>query len=44
MGVPHRYPPNNRLAWERMQRGWSHDELASQLLQSMEREGMGLLP
>ncbi|MGI8307121.1 helix-turn-helix domain-containing protein [Saccharopolyspora hattusasensis] len=39
MGSAHRYPQNARLAWERLQRGWSHDELADQIKQSIRDRG-----
>jgi transcriptional regulator with XRE-family HTH domain len=32
-------PPNRQLAWARLQRGWSHDELRRQILRAMESEG-----
>lgn len=32
-------PPNRRLAWERLQRGWSHDELRKQLVRVMLADG-----
>lgn len=32
-------PPNRRLAWERLQRGWSHEELRNQLVRAMKAEG-----
>ncbi|WP_434581962.1 helix-turn-helix domain-containing protein [Carbonactinospora thermoautotrophica] len=31
--------PNRLLAWERLQRGWSHEELARQIIAEMERRG-----
>jgi transcriptional regulator with XRE-family HTH domain len=34
-----RYAPNRLLAWERLQRGWSYEELASQIRQSMAQDG-----
>ncbi|MDR0359426.1 MAG: helix-turn-helix domain-containing protein, partial [bacterium] len=34
-----RYPPNRLLAWERLQRGWSYEELAHQLRAEMSRCG-----
>jgi transcriptional regulator with XRE-family HTH domain len=34
-----RYPANRLLAWERLQRGWSYEELTSQIRQSMAEEG-----
>ena len=47
MGAPKRYPPNRRLTWERLQRGWSHDEVVRQIQRSMELHGdaeSGLIP
>jgi transcriptional regulator with XRE-family HTH domain len=32
-------PPNHRLAWERLQRGWSHEELRKQLVRVMSADG-----
>jgi transcriptional regulator with XRE-family HTH domain len=32
-------PPNHRLAWERLQRGWSHEELRKQLVHAMNADG-----
>jgi transcriptional regulator with XRE-family HTH domain/tetratricopeptide (TPR) repeat protein len=34
-----RYPPNRYLAWERLQRGWSYEELAEQIRAAMVRCG-----
>lgn len=34
-----RYPPNRRLTWERLQRGWSYDELAAQITASLAEHG-----
>src|SRR2546430_7863343 len=34
-----RYPPNRLLAWERLQRGWSYEELAGQVRAAMIRCG-----
>jgi transcriptional regulator with XRE-family HTH domain len=31
--------PNRRLAWERLQRGWSHEELRRQLVAAMAKDG-----
>lgn len=31
-----RYPPNTRLAWQRLQKGWSRDELVRQIGLSMQ--------
>ena len=33
--APTTRPPNRRLAWERLQRGWSHDELRKQIVHAM---------
>jgi transcriptional regulator with XRE-family HTH domain len=38
MANAHRVP-NHRLAWERLQRGWSHEELRAQLVRAMTAEG-----
>lgn len=32
-----RHPPNRHLAWERLQRGWSYEELARRVGQEMDR-------
>jgi transcriptional regulator with XRE-family HTH domain len=34
-----RYPPNRRLAWERLQRGWSYEEVAERIRTEMSRAG-----
>ncbi|WP_045876516.1 helix-turn-helix transcriptional regulator [Pseudofrankia sp. DC12] len=34
-----RRPPNRDLAWERLQRGWSHDEVARRVSIEMDRAG-----
>ena len=34
-----RYPPNRQLTWERLERGWSHDELCEQIKSSMRDVG-----
>src|SRR6266508_793205 len=34
-----RYPAKRLLAWERLQRGWSYEELTGQIRQSMAQEG-----
>lgn len=34
-----KHPPNDRLRWARLQRGWSQDELVRQLTQSMRAHG-----
>jgi hypothetical protein len=39
VGGARRYPPNRSLAWERLQRGWSHDEVADQVKRSMRHAG-----
>jgi tetratricopeptide (TPR) repeat protein len=39
MGASRRYPPNRRLTWERLQRGWSHEEVVYQVKRSMETCG-----
>ncbi|QFU86696.1 XRE family transcriptional regulator [Amycolatopsis sp. YIM 10] len=41
MSGTRRYPPNTRLAWERLQRGWSRQELVSQIKRSMDLAGDG---
>jgi len=35
MSTSRRHPANRRLAWERLERGWSHEELCQQLTRSM---------
>ncbi|MGH3902049.1 MAG: hypothetical protein ACRDTA_28105 [Pseudonocardiaceae bacterium] len=35
MAMARRYPPNRQLTWERLERGWSHDELCAQIKSSM---------
>ncbi|GGO28240.1 hypothetical protein GCM10010116_56620 [Microbispora rosea subsp. aerata] len=35
MPANHRHPPNRRLAWERLQRGWSYEELCERIRTSM---------
>lgn len=35
MTTARRYPPNRQLTWERLERGWSHDELCEQIKNSM---------
>jgi transcriptional regulator with XRE-family HTH domain len=32
-----KHPPNTRLTWQRLQRGWSREELVEQIKQSMRR-------
>lgn len=32
-----RYPPNRLLAWERLQRGWSYEEVADRIRREMDR-------
>ena len=39
MARSRRYSPNQSLAWERLQRGWSHDEVAAQIRRSMQAAG-----
>jgi transcriptional regulator with XRE-family HTH domain len=34
-----KYPPNRLLSWERLQRGWSYEELAERIRAQMRREG-----
>lgn len=34
-----RYPPNTRLTWQRLQKGWSRDELVHQIALSMRAHG-----
>jgi transcriptional regulator with XRE-family HTH domain len=34
-----RYPPNRLLAWERLQHGWSYEELAARVRSEMSRCG-----
>lgn len=36
---PPKHPPNTRLTWERLQRGWSRDELVEQIKRSMREAG-----
>lgn len=36
---PSKYPPNRRLTWQRLQRGWSRDELVAQVRRSMAAQG-----
>lgn len=40
-GDARRYPPNRRLTWERLQRGWSREELVTQVTASMRAHGDG---
>ncbi|OLT45215.1 hypothetical protein BJF85_02185 [Saccharomonospora sp. CUA-673] len=40
-GGNRRHPPNKRLTWERLQRGWSRDELVNQVAESMRAHGDG---
>jgi transcriptional regulator with XRE-family HTH domain len=37
--VGRRYPPNRRLAWERLQRGWSYEEVAGRIRTEMSLVG-----
>ncbi|GII56686.1 hypothetical protein Pth03_50750 [Planotetraspora thailandica] len=39
MPANHRHPPNRQLSWERLQRGWSYEELAEQVRTTMDRCG-----
>lgn len=32
-----RYPPNRLLAWERLQRGWSYEEVADRIRVELQR-------
>ncbi|TKG58466.1 MULTISPECIES: helix-turn-helix domain-containing protein [Pseudonocardiaceae] len=41
MSSTRRYPPNTKLAWERLQHGWSRQELVNQIKRSMELAGDG---
>ncbi|OHV45283.1 transcriptional regulator [Parafrankia soli] len=34
-----RHPPNRNLAWERLQRGWSHDEVSRRIGMEMDHVG-----
>ncbi|MFV2021997.1 XRE family transcriptional regulator [Micromonospora sp. LOL_023] len=34
-----RYPPNRRLAWERLQRGWSYEEITEHIRAEVSRAG-----
>jgi hypothetical protein len=34
-----KHPPNQRLTWERLQRGWSREELTEQIRRSMKQAG-----
>jgi hypothetical protein len=35
MATARRYLPNRQLTWERLERGWSHDELCEQIKRGM---------
>lgn len=35
MPASHRHPPNRRLAWERLQRGWSYEEVCERIRAAM---------
>lgn len=35
MATTRRHPPNRQLTWERLERGWSYDELCGQIKRSM---------
>ncbi|MGH3475978.1 MAG: hypothetical protein ACRDQD_03980 [Nocardioidaceae bacterium] len=39
MATARRYPPNRQLTWERLERGWSQDELCEQIKSSMRDAG-----
>jgi transcriptional regulator with XRE-family HTH domain len=39
MTTARRYPPNRQLTWERLERGWSHDELCEQVKSCMRNAG-----
>lgn len=39
MNSVRRHPPNQHLAWERLERGWSHDELCAQIKHCMREAG-----
>jgi transcriptional regulator with XRE-family HTH domain len=39
MATTRRYPPNHQLTWERLERGWSYDELCEQIKSSMRDTG-----
>lgn len=39
MATNRRYPQNRQLAWERLQRGWSYEELARQVIKEMDQCG-----
>ncbi len=39
MATTRRYPPNHQLTWERLERGWSYDELCEQIESSMRDTG-----
>jgi transcriptional regulator with XRE-family HTH domain len=41
MATARRYPANRQLIWERLERGWSHDELCEQIKSSMRDAGEG---
>jgi len=36
-----KHPPNTRLRWQRLQRGWSHQEVVEQIKRSIEQAGEG---
>ena len=37
--MPGKHPPNRMLTWERLQRGWSYEEVARRIRAQMHREG-----
>ncbi len=39
MATARRYPPNRQLTWERLERGWSYDELCEQIKGSIRDAG-----
>lgn len=39
MATARRYPPNRQLTWERLERGWSYDELCERIKGSMRDTG-----
>lgn len=39
MATARRYPRNRQLTWERLERGWSHDELCGQIKRGMRDAG-----
>ncbi len=41
MATKRRYSANRQLTWERLERGWSHEELCEQIKGSMREAGRG---